>query len=443
MRSVVTGASGLSRGSRREAPEPPGDGGSCTTADGERLVPSEVALAHARSLAARAGGRETVLLDQGTGRITAEEVRAPLPLPLFDNAAMDGYGLDPSTLCGAGPWRIAVAGRVRAGDAPGACPKGAALRILTGAAIPAGVTAVVPQEDVRRLGDGILLDRRPPFGAHIRRAGSDLDRGAVILPAGRLIGPREAAALAAAGHADVAVRPRLRVALLSTGSELVAPGAPLAPGRIWDANAAQLAAALSVPWIALTRHGSEADAPGRLRAVVVQAAAEADLVVTSGGVSVGDEDHMARVMADAGGTVRVMQLAMKPGKPFAVGRLGKALWIGLPGNPVAAFVSWMILGAPIARAMAGLAETMPMTVRARLGEAVAHKRGRCEYRLAMRTPLAEAEPLQVSCLPGAGSHRTAQLAAAEGLVRIPADAGDLPTGAPVDFLPFRCLHGTA
>lgn len=400
------------------------------------LVPVAVALKRALALVVPPTGSETVPLGRATGRVTAAPVRAPAPMPPFDNAAMDGYGLDPAALDGPGPWVVPVAGRALAGDAPGACPAGAALRILTGAAIPPGVTAVVPQEEVRRDGDGIRITTRPAAGAHIRRAGSDLAAGATILPPGRLIGPREAAALAGVGQATVAVRPRLRVAILSTGSELVEPGGALGPGQIWNANRALLVAALAAPWIDLTDLGALPDDPARLALGLADAAGGADLVITTGGVSVGDADHVPHLVRAAGGTIHAMKLAMKPGKPLSLGRLGRAVWLGLPGNPVAAFVTWTVLGAPLARAMAGLARIAPPEICARLAAPVAHRPGRCEYRPARRLgPDAQACE-RVECVDSPGSHRIAQLAEADGLAVIPAEAGGLPAGARVTFLPF-------
>jgi molybdopterin molybdotransferase len=400
------------------------------------LVPVEVALARALALVSPLAGVEMLTLGRASGRVTATTVRAPLPLPPFDNAAMDGYALDPAALAGPGPWVLPVAGRMLAGDAPAACPAGAALRILTGAAIPPGVTAVVPQEEVRRDGDRIRLRERPLPGAHIRRAGCDLAQGAPVLPAGRQIGPREAAALAGAGQAQVAVRPRLRVAILSTGSELVEPGAQPGPGQIWNANRALLTAALAAPWVDLTDLGALPDDPARLAAALSDAAENADLVVTTGGVSVGDADYMPQLVRDAGGTIQTMKLAMKPGKPLCLGQLGGAVWLGLPGNPVAAFVTWTVLGAPLARAMAGMTRTAPPQQRARLAAPVSHRVGRSEYRPACRLG-PDAQGVEViGCLDAPGSHRIAQLAEAEGLALIPAEAGDLPAGALVTFLPF-------
>lgn len=414
---------------------PPGPCG-CDAAAPGSLLPVETALVRALALAHPVCGTETLPLGTATGRITATPVRSPLPLPPFDNAAMDGYGLDAAALTGTGPWLLPVAGRARAGDAPMACPPGAAVRILTGAAIPGGVTAVIPQEEVTRQGERIAVTNRPAPGAHIRHAGEDLAIGAALLPAGRALGAREAGALAATGLAAVSVHRRVRVAILSTGSELVEPGKPLAPGQTWNANRAQLAAALALPFVALIDLGPVPDDPAQISATLRRAAGSADLIVTTGGVSVGDEDHTTRLVREAGGKVHAMKLAMKPGKPLTIGSLGGAVWLGLPGNPVAAFVTWAVIGAPVLRAMAGLADPVIAPQSARLAEGLRHKPGRCEYRPARRTGTDAQGLARVACLDAPGSHRVAQLALADGLVMIPAEAAGLEAGAPVSFLPF-------
>ncbi|WP_169791139.1 gephyrin-like molybdotransferase Glp [Rubellimicrobium mesophilum] len=400
------------------------------------LMPVDEALNRAIGAAGRITAAESVPLVEATGRILAAPVSASRPMPPFDASAMDGYALRSAALAGDGPWEIPVAGRVRAGDPPGPLPAGAALRILTGAPLPLGADAVVPQEQVGARGAGLRLRFRPRPGAHVRRAGSDLAEGVELLPAGRLIGPREVGALAAAGLRRVEVRRRLEVALLRTGSELTPPGAPLDPGRIWDSNGATLLSLLSLPWIRLQDRGTVPDDPAELRRALAAAAEGADLVVTTGGVSVGDEDHLPRAVTEAGGRILVNSVAMKPGKPLTFGQIGRASWIGLPGNPVAAFVGWTVVGARIAEAMAGLAGTGPRKAIVRSAAPAAHRPGRCEFRLA-RLVGYDAHGVQVAeLLPGETSYRVALLARADGLALIPAEAGAVPEGTLLEFLPF-------
>ena len=404
----------------------------CDTAQG--LVPVDQAIARALALVSCVGGVETLPLADATGRILAQDLLSPVALPLFDNTAMDGYALCLDDLAGQGPWVLPLAGRVCAGDAPTSLEHGHAMRILTGAPVPSGADAVIAQERVTRLPEAISLQQRPQQGAHIRRCGDDLSRGAGLLAAGRILGAREAALLAGAGIGYVPVVRRLRVAILCSGNELVAPGQPLAPGQIWDANQAMLVAALDQPWIMRLALPACPDDPAALCDAVRMAAAQADIVITTGGVSVGDEDHMARVISDVGGQIEVMQLAMKPGKPLSIGQIGNALWLGLPGNPVAAFVTWHVVGQVLAGHMAGLSETGPAKLLAALAAPIQHKPGRCEYRPAQMLGYDARGVRQVRCLEGAGSHRIAQLAQADALVLIPSALEHMACGDLVELL---------
>jgi molybdopterin molybdotransferase len=407
----------------------------CDAPDGS-LMPVDDALARGLSLVSPLAATEEIALSDATGRVLAEPIRAARPMPPFDNAAMDGYAIRLADVTGPGPWTLPVTGRTRAGDPPCSLPTGAACRILTGAALPQGAEAVVAQEDAVRGNGTITLSHLPQIGQHIRRAGDDLRTGAEIVPAGRMIGAREACAIAACGADTVTVRARLKVAVLSTGSELVAPGAPLAPGQIWDANTALLRAALAQPWIARLDLGALPDDPDRLADALVDAFAQADLVISTGGVSVGDEDHMARVFAQAGGVIHAMKIAMKPGKPLTIGQLGDSVWLGLPGNPVAAYVTWTVIGARLADAMAGIRPVGPRKTLVRLAAALRHKPGRCEFRPARILGYSAQGAQLVECLDAPGSHRVAQLARADGLALVPAEAEAMAAGDLIEFLPF-------
>lgn len=401
------------------------------------LMTVDAALRRGLALCAPVAGTETLALEAATGRVLAGRAVAPLPLPPFDCAAMDGYALRRADLAGPGPWRVAVAGRVAAGmAAPARMPAGAALRIFTGAPVPPHCDAVVMQERVTRSAGAIQLDRLPEPGENIRRAGEDLAAGAAILPAGRVVGAREAAALAAVGLGRVTVRRKVRVAIFSTGSELRAPGEPLGPGQIWNANRFQLRAALAAPWVALDDLGTLPDDPACLRAALERAAATADLVVSTGGVSVGEEDHMPRLLRAAGGKIAVLKVAMKPGKPVALGRLGGAVCIGLPGNPVSAFVTWAVLGARMAEALAGITGPAPRRQIVRATAPLERRPGRCEFRPARLTDPDGRGVAGVDLLAPSFSHRIALLAGADGLALIPAEAERVAAGDLLEFLPF-------
>lgn len=387
-------------------------------------------------LARTVAGIECLPLAQATGRITARSARSPVPLPPFDNSAMDGYALRSDDLVGEPPWTLRVAGRAAAGDAGSRLSRGTCLRILTGAIVPEGADCVVMQEHVVRAGDRIVLHARPAAGLNIRLRAEDLPEGGEVLPAGRMIGAREAAVLAASGSAKVPLRRRVRVALFCSGSELRDPGAPLAPGQIWNSNRHLLAAALSAPWIDLQDMGTVPDDPQRLAAVLMAAARDADMVISTGGMSDGDEDHMPRLLREAGGHVDALRVAIKPGKPVGIGRLGQALYVGLPGNPVAAFVTWTCLGAPVLRALAGFADPGLTFSRVRLSDDLTRRPGRSEFRPAQLLGPGHDGLNRVRLMTPSFSARIALLARADGLALIPADAVALPEGALIDFLPF-------
>lgn len=403
-----------------------------------RLLSLEQALARGLALASAVEEMERLPLALATGRITATAVRTTTPLPQFDNAGMDGYALRLSDMAGNGPWVLPVAGRVAAGDPPAECwPKGSVLRILTGAPVPDGADAVLMQEQADRQEGRVVLHARPRRDENIRRRGEDLQAGAEILPAGIEIGPREAAALAVAGMGEVTVRRQVRVAIFSTGSELREPGEPLAPGQIWNANRYMLRAALDRRWVALTDLGAVPDDAGALSAALRLAAETADMVITTGGVSVGDEDHMPRLVREAGGEIHAMRIAMKPGKPVTLGQLGAAVFAGLPGNPVSAFVTWKVLAAPILERLAGIGR--PAT-RDRLvmpvAEALDRKPGRLEFRPVRLVAPAEGGTRRIAWLAPSYSARVALLAGADGLAVIPPALSHVAAGDYLEVLTF-------
>lgn len=402
-----------------------------------RLIPVEVALARGLAMAEPVSECETLPLEAAIGRVLAAPAVSAAPLPPFDNSAMDGYALCAAGLSGDGPWRLTVGARIAAGDA-GDAPyrRGEAVRIFTGAPTPAWCDSVVMQEHVRRDGDAIWLAERPRTGRNIRRAGEDLASGEAILPKGALIETREAAALAAIGAASVSVRRKIRVALFCSGSELRAPGEPLGPGQIWNSNRFALLAALQAPWVTIHDFGVVADDPAALLAALRRAAASADIVVSTGGVSVGDEDHMPRLFREAGGDVHAMRVAMKPGKPLVLGAIDTALYVGLPGNPVAAFVTWKIIGDQILRKRGGCARIAPVVERVRADFSLERQPGRCEYRQARVSGVGADGERRVRLLEPSFSARIATLARADGLAVLPAAADRIVEAQALEFLPL-------
>jgi len=408
-------------------------------AGSQPLMTVEAAIERALSLSTAVSEVETVPLDDAIGRVLAQDVTAPFPLPPFDNSAMDGYALRSADLVGDGPWRLKVVARVAAGeDAAQVAPltAGQAVRIFTGAPIPSGADAVVMQEKVHRDGDSLVLTSPVACGDCIRRAGEDSEQGAVLLPAGTLIGAREIGAIASVGLPQIAVRRRINVALICTGSELRQPGEALGPGQIYNSNRFMMVAALRQPWIRMTDLGAVEDDPNRLRETLVQASRKADLIVTTGGVSVGEEDHMTAQLRLAGGQVEVMKIAMKPGKPLTVGRLGKSVLLGLPGNPVAAFTTWKIIGQRIAARLSGQRDTARPGVQAEVTETFTRRPGRQEYRPARVVGDAGDGCPRIELLDRSFSAKISLICQSDGLAVIPAAAEQVSVGARLEFIPL-------
>lgn len=389
------------------------------------------ALALIRARLPVLAGIETVPVAQADGRVLAADLAAPIDLPPFDNSAVDGYALRAADLAPEGQTRLPVRGRVPAGAAPGPARPGFTVRIFTGAAMPPGTDTVAMQEDVRLDGDTVVLPPGLGVGANRRRAGEDVARCACAIPAGTRLGPRHLALAAALGLPELSLRRRLRVALFSTGDELTGPGRALTPAGIHDANRPMLAALLTRLGATPVDLGILRDAPGALRETLAAAAGEHDLVLTSGGVSVGEEDHV-RAAVETEGALTFWRLAIKPGRPVALGVLSGTPFVGLPGNPAAAYVTALAVLAPLVLHLSGALEEPPLlTVRS--GFAWQKRAGLREYlRVGLRLGadgLTEAVPAPGGALSG--------LSASDGLVEL---AEDRTAVRPGDALPYR-PHG--
>lgn len=400
-------------------------------------VSIEEALRRIRDRVAPVSGTETAPLEQAAGRVLAAPVRARDMSPPFDAAAMDGYAVDSRALTGEGPWALPVVTRLAAGRPAGPRLSGRqAARILTGAAVPGGADCVVRQEDVTRTGGTVTMRRRPSPGLNIRRAGGDMTPGQIVVEAGRRLGPREIAAAAAAGAGALPVRRRLRVALLVTGDEVRRPGETRGSSQIWDVNTPMLRAALSGPEFELIEAAHVADSPSDLSSRLGDLAHAADLIVTTGGVSVGDEDHVAPVLRRLAAETLFRRVAIKPGKPVTCGRLGRALWLGLPGNPLAAFVTWRVFGEAAVSALLGVT-TKPSRRRVVTAQPIRRRPGRCELRPARLVGFDELGREVADFEDVLDSGRVARLPEADGLIHIPAEADFLPAATLVEFQPFR------
>ncbi|WP_225783508.1 gephyrin-like molybdotransferase Glp [Xenophilus sp. Marseille-Q4582] len=413
-------------------------------------------LARLRALAAPEVLREARIqpLAACLGRVLAQPVVSPLDVPPHDNSAMDGYAFDGAALqtpAAAGGWQWRIVGTALAGQ-PCTTPlaAGQALRIMTGAVMPPGADTVVPQELCTREGDTLRLQASVGLraGANRRRRGEDLSAGQCALPAGTRLGPAALGLLASLGLTAVPVLRPLRVALFSTGDELLEPGEPWREGAIYDSNRFTLAGLLARLGCETTDLGRLADRPEALESALRRAALEADVILTSGGVSQGDADHLRTVLQRLG-EIDFWRVAMRPGRPLAVGRLpkgasaqrGRALLFGLPGNPVAAMVSFLVFVRPTLLQLMGCRAqdcAPPPLVRARTLQPIRKRPGRTEYpRGWLQARPGTLPEVQVSADQGSGLLSGMQ--AANALVVLPHDQGQVQAGAEVDVLLIDAL----
>ncbi len=328
---------------------------------GPEVRPLGVQQALERILASvrQSDATESVSLEQALGRVLAEDVAARVDVPPAANSAMDGYALRHRDFSPG--ITLPVAGVVPAGAAAPALPSGQAVRIFTGAPIPAGADTVVMQEVCEPVGEGVRLPDSIRKGSNIRPAGEDMTHGQRVLHAGQRLRPQELGLAATAGHGELVVRPRLRVAVLATGDELVAPGEPLGPGQIYDSNSFVLLGLLQRLGCEVSLKSVVADTRPATEQALSDAANRSDLIITSGGVSVGDEDHVKAAVA-ALGVLDLWRIAIKPGKPVALGKVGETPFLGLPGNPVSVFVTFCLFGRPLVRRMQGEADVSTLRV---------------------------------------------------------------------------------
>ncbi len=378
--------------------------------------------------AAPALGSERLNLALGVGRVLAEDLIARAPLPGFDYSAMDGYAVAHSEFNDAGPWSLAVRGESRAGALAPLLAAHSACRIFTGAPIPEGADTVVMQEDVTREGDTARFNAAPKLGAHIRRRGEDLAQGAVALGRGTRLNAFRVGLAAAVDRGDFLVARRPRVSILCTGEELRDPGSAALAGTIPDSNGPSLAA-MAQSAGGLTRiEPRTGDTLQATESALRAALQDTDLLLTVGGVSVGEHDLVKAALSNVGAQLDFWKVLIRPGKPLAFGRFGNTLILGLPGNPVSAQLTFALFGMPLLRAMQGDNKPVPARGKARLQNALRQQPGRTGfYRAQLDGDLAITASNQASGSP-------VSLAHADALLIIPADSAGFEAGESVEMI---------
>jgi molybdopterin molybdotransferase len=405
---------------------------------GGTLMPVDEAVALIAARVQSVEGADIVPLAAADNRILAAALHAPAPLPLFANSAVDGYALRSADLPGDAPRAFPVVGRVQAGSSAAPIAPGTAVRIFTGAPMPEGADTVFMQEDVELDSSGSVI--LPPGlrpGANMRPAGEDIARGALAIPAGMRLRPQHVALAAALGLTQLTVRRRLRVAVFSTGNEVVAPGGLRGVAQLFDSNRFMLAALLRRLGCEVSDLGILRDDRVLLAGALRDAAAMHDLVLTSGGVSTGEEDHVRASVENAGSLV-LWRMAIKPGRPVAMGVIAGTPFIGLPGNPVASFVTFAYVVRPTLLALSGALPEKLAALPVRAAFSYRKKKGRREY---VRASLNQSDAgiWEAEKFPREGAGLLSSLADTDGLVELGENVERVSPGDNVGFLAYASL----
>ena len=403
------------------------------------LIPLDTALTQMLNQITPLHDSESVPLLQAFGRITASDISSPLDVPGFDNSAMDGYAVRLADIAAQTP--LAVAGKAFAGQPfHGEWPAGTCIRIMTGAPVPAGCDAVVMQEETEQTDAGIRFIANVKAGQNIRLRGEDIANGAVVFPAGTRLTVAELPVLASLGIAEVSVVRKIRVALFSTGDELQLPGQPLGDGQIYDTNRLAVHLMLEQLGCEVINLGIIRDDPEQLRQTFIEADQQADVVISSGGVSVGEADYTKTIL-DELGEISFWKLAIKPGKPFAFGKLSNSWFCGLPGNPVSAALTFYQLVQPLlAKLSAGSAATQAPRLRVRTTDVLKKSPGRLDFQRGLLTRNENGE-LTVATTGHQGSHIFSSFSQGNCFIVLERDRGNVEAGEWVEVEPFNALFG--
>ncbi|MFA7429127.1 MAG: gephyrin-like molybdotransferase Glp [Rhodospirillaceae bacterium] len=420
---------------------------SCTPAadafaPGKDMLRTAEALERLTAAVSPVTGTEDVALMAALGRVLAVDVTAARAVPPHDNTAVDGYAVFHADLLADGDVTLPVTGRIAAGhvlDRP--ARRGEALRIFTGAPMPPGPDTILPQEVCTAHDDGTVTLPPVKQGANLRRMGEDIQPGDVILPAGRRLRPQDIGLAASIGVGGLTVRRAVRAAVFSTGDEVRDPvaGQDAGPGAIYDSNRFVLMGLLRGLGAEVVDLGIVPDEPDAVRAVLTRAQAEADVVITSGGVSTGDTDHVKGAV-EALGALNFWRIAIRPGRPLAFGHVGGVPFIGLPGNPVASMVTFLVFARPLLLRLMGAEDKAPLAVPVMADFAFKKRVGRREW---VRGSLRRGEDgrLVLSRFPREGSGILTSMVASDGIAVLPEDLPAVEPGTILDFLPFSEVLG--
>ncbi len=404
-------------------------------AHGGRLMSTAEALTLLAEKAAVVTAPRRLPLGEALGRILAEDITAGHDLPPADNSAVDGYAVYFDDLKTKAETRLPIAGRITAGHPPEApLARGRAARIFTGAQMPAGADTVMMQEDCREEDGAVIIRPGIKSGANRRLRDEDFKAGDLVLAKGSRLRAQDLGQAAAAGRSELLVYGPLRVALFSTGDELRDPGGTLDPGAIYDSNRFALLGLLKGLGCEVRDLGILEDQPAVIETALAEAAADHDLIVTSGGVSVGEEDHVKQAV-EALGHLHLWRLAIKPGRPIAFGQVGRVPFVGLPGNPVAVMVTFMNVVRPMILSLMGATDVSPHRFSVCAGFHHRKKKARREW-LRVRLEADGAGGWVARKFPREGAGILSSMVESDGLVELPEDLTELAPGASVDFLPF-------
>ncbi|MFV0263355.1 MAG: molybdopterin molybdotransferase MoeA [Kluyvera sp.] len=402
------------------------------------LMPLDTALEQMLNQITPLRDSESVPLLQAFGRITARDIVSPLDVPGFDNSAMDGYSVRLADLAAQVP--LAVAGKAFAGQPfHGEWPAGSCVRIMTGAPIPTGCDAVVMQEETEQTDAGVRFTASVKPGQNIRRRGEDIANGAVVFPVGTRLTVAELPVLASLGIAEVEVVRKVRVALFSTGDELQLPGQPLGDGQIYDTNRLAVHLMLEQLGCEVINLGIIRDDPEQLRQTFIAADQQADVVISSGGVSVGEADYTKTIL-DELGEIGFWKLAIKPGKPFAFGKLSHSWFCGLPGNPVSAALTFYQLVQPLLAKLSAGSSTQAPRLRVRSADRLKKSPGRLDFQRGLLSRDANGD-LTVSTTGHQGSHIFSSFSQGNCFIVLERERGHVEPGEWVEVEPFNHLLG--